>query len=114
VQAVPSDNYYKRRSYRLREFGPGEPTANDRGTMLEDLRLTSAITSPAPGTRLRPGRIEVRGWTIGCGEGRVERVELSADDGVIWREARLMDDDLSPWSWRLWRAEVDAAPGTVL
>ena len=114
VQAEPSDNYYQQRSYRLHQVGPGEPTANDRGTMLADLRLNSAITSPAPGTRLRPGRFEVRGWAIGSGEAEVVRVELSADGGVTWREGRFMDDGQSPWSWRLWRAEVEAVPGSAV
>ena len=114
IQTDPSDNYYQQRSYRLHQVGPGEPSANDRGEMLADLRLNSAITSPVPGTRLRPGRFEVQGWAIGSGEAQVERVELSADGGVTWREARFTDDGQSPWSWRLWRAEVEAVPGNAL
>jgi sulfite oxidase len=114
VQAEPSDNYYQQRSYRLHQVGPGEPSADDRGSMLADLRLNSAITSPAPGTRLRPGRFEVEGWAVGSGEAPVVRVELSVDGGVTWRDACFVDDDDSPWSWRLWRAGVDAVPGNVV
>jgi sulfite oxidase len=114
VQAEPSANYYQQRSYRLHRVGPGEPSANDRGEMLADLRLNSAITSPTPGARLRPGRLAVRGWAIGSGEAPVVRVEVSADGGVSWREARFEDDGQSPWSWRLWRAEIDAESGNTV
>jgi|SRR5688572_19289908 len=114
VQSEPSDNYYQQRSYRLHLVGPGEPSANDRGEMLADLRLNSAITSPAPGTRLRPGRFEVRGWAIGSGDAPVARLELSADGGGTWREVRFSDDGQCRWTWRLWRAEVEAAPGNAV
>jgi sulfite oxidase len=114
VQAEPSANYYQQRSYRLHQVGPGVPSANDRGEMLTDLRLNSAITSPAPGTRLRSGPFEVRGWALAAGEAQVERVELSADGGLTWREARFTDDGASPWSWRLWRAEAETVSGSAL
>ena len=65
------------------------------------------ITSPSGGQRLRgPGFHEVRGlaWT---GRGLIRRVEISADGGKRWRDARLQNPVLPlahtrfrfDWQW---------------
>jgi sulfane dehydrogenase subunit SoxC len=67
----------------------------------------SVITFPSGGQRLtEPGFYEIRGlaWS---GRGRVQRVEVSADNGLSWREAKLQQPVLSkchtrfhlPWRW---------------
>ena len=51
--------------------------------------IKSMITSPAPGARMKTGQpVAVRGraWV---GEGAVERVEISTDEGKTWRNATL-------------------------
>jgi sulfane dehydrogenase subunit SoxC len=55
------------------------------------MEAKSVITSPSGGQRLRgPGFHEVRGlaWT---GRGLIRRVEISADGGKRWRDARLQN-----------------------
>lgn len=66
----------------------------------------SIITRPSGGQVLAPGYHEIRGlaWS---GFGRVDRVEVSTDDGATWRRARLTGPVLPyaltrfvlDWSW---------------
>lgn len=49
-------------------------------------------------------RVEGRAWS---GRGAITRVELSADGGVSWRDARL-DEPVSPHAWRGWSCDWDA------
>ena len=71
------------------------------------MEAKSVITSPSSGQRLRgPGFHEVRGlaWT---GRGLIRRVEISADGGKRWRDARLQNPVLPlahtrfrfDWQW---------------
>ncbi|MDQ5848300.1 MAG: sulfite oxidase [Pseudomonadota bacterium] len=68
----------------------------------EDWPVKSMITHPAPNARVRRGEsITVRGraWV---GEGAVERVEISTDEGKTWQRAQLAargnrDDDKYAW-----------------
>jgi len=71
------------------------------------MEAKSVITSPSGGQRLRgPGFHEVRGlaWT---GRGLIRRVEISADGGKRWRDARLQNPVLPlahtrfrfDWQW---------------
>jgi DMSO/TMAO reductase YedYZ molybdopterin-dependent catalytic subunit len=67
---------------------PGEKLPQDTMSA-EAWPVKSIITFPAPGSRVRLGeRIAVRGraWV---GEGSVERVEISTDEGKSWRNAEL-------------------------
>jgi sulfite oxidase len=50
----------------------------------------------------------VQGYSLPPGEpGRtIQRVELSADGGSTWKEAKL-DEESSPFCWRLWSAELE-------
>ena len=57
------------------------------------------------------GRTDERGYAIAGGERRFERVEVSADGGLNWVEARLMEDEGRSVSWRFWEAGLELAPG---
>lgn len=72
------------------------------GTPLQELAVNSAICR-AKGTG---STLVVEGYAIG-GSGRVVCVEVSLDGGD-WLAAELADR-AGPWSWRFWRAELDAA-----
>jgi DMSO/TMAO reductase YedYZ molybdopterin-dependent catalytic subunit len=61
--------------------------------------VKSMITSPAPNARVKLGqRVSVRGraWV---GEGAIDRVEISADEGKSWRNASLARR-ADPYAWR--------------
>ena len=71
------------------------------------MEAKSVITSPSGGQRLRaPGFYEISGlaWS---GAGKVARVEVSTDGGLIWREAGLQEPVMTkcltrfrlPWRW---------------
>ena len=71
---------------------------------ITEMVLNSLITAPAQGHKASPGKpIEIRGvaWDGGYG---ITRVEVSIDDGKLWREATLGKDlgrySFRPWSFR--------------
>jgi sulfite oxidase len=111
VQDQPSANYFQSRAYRL--FAPEVNADNvvwDTGQMLGETTLTSVICSPGEGERLPAGRHTVQGYAAAAAGGRLARVEVSPDGGQTWGEAALMPAD-EPWTWRLWRANVNLEPG---
>jgi hypothetical protein len=56
-------------------------------------------------------------WTVAgvayAGDRRVERVEVSVDDGASWREAEL-EPPPSGLTWARWRLAFDPADATVI
>lgn len=64
----------------------------------------SAIVAPSPGATIDSETVTVWGWA--WGEGEIVSVEISADDGVSWREAVL--EAPSENSWR--RFSIEWAP----
>lgn len=106
----PSENYYQARAYKL--FAPevDENTADwTTAEPLGELGVNSMITSPAERATVRAGEVRIEGIAIG-GRGALQRVEVSADDGITWTHARLLPEG-ERWSWRLWEAELKLAPG---
>jgi sulfite oxidase len=56
------------------------------------------------------GRLRSRGYAITGGTRRIERVELSLDQGKTFLPAELLDE-ADPGSWRLWEADLEVDPG---
>jgi sulfane dehydrogenase subunit SoxC len=56
-----------------------------------------------------PHVLRGRAWS---GWGPIERVEVSADGGSIWKTAEL-GDAVSPYAWRSWSFDWDAQPGSA-
>jgi sulfite oxidase len=111
LQAEPSDNYFQRVAYRLFPAAVGpENVVWDEGAMLGEQAVNAIVTSPVDGARLTSGTLRIEGIALAGGGRRIERVELSFDDGANWRQARLEEQE-APWAWRLWSAEVDLASG---
>ena len=103
------DGYQNAVGYRLRQEPdePGVPV-----TRIEPRALLVPPGDPEFLTRerfLHPGPVTLTGraWS---GWGRVERVEVSTDDGLTWADA-----DLGPhehrWAWRKFTAAWTAEPG---
>jgi hypothetical protein len=77
---------------------PGQKMAGET-VSTEAWPVKSMITSPAPNTRFKPGaRIPVRGraWV---GEGAIDRVEISTDEGRTWQRAQL-SAPADKYAWR--------------
>ena len=98
VQSEPSISYFQRTDYTV------------NGTSLSGFPLNSVVCRPLPGEVL-PGRTTlVEGYAIGTGGAPVDRVEVSADAGVVWRSATLHGPS-HPWTWRFWHATIDIPSG---
>lgn len=93
VAAEPSANHFQAASYRL------------EGEALADVALSSAIC--------RVDTTGAAGYAVAGGGREIAAVELSQDGGLSWAEAELSPAQ-GPWSWRLWRAPLRAAPGAEL
>ncbi|MCX8114622.1 MAG: Ig-like domain-containing protein, partial [Burkholderiaceae bacterium] len=90
-------------SYRIPRYpvAPGERMPKD-AVSTEAWPVKSMITAPAPNAKFRVGEpILVRGkaWV---GEGAIERVEISLDEGVTWQAAQL-DPRGDKYAWRGFR-----------
>lgn len=73
------------------------------------VKTASRIDVPQPFAKLSPGRVVVAGVAWAQTRG-IERVEVSVDDGE-WMEAELAEQyDVD--TWRQWRLEWDATPGS--
>ena len=108
LRAAPWDGFFQATAYRL--LAPDEKPAPGRGVELGEVAVNSDVLVPDDGAHVPAGRLEVRGYAFAGGERRVVRVDVSADGGRSFVRAELLDD-LGRWAWRLWRAEVELAPG---
>ncbi len=105
VSDRPSPNHFVADVYKL----------IDEGTLLEvaengpiyRMPLNSAICTPTAGAALKPGRIEVAGYALppGVPGVSIRKVEVSADSGRSWTEAKL-NSAAADFCWQLWSAEV--------
>ena len=106
----PFAGYQQARGYRLRrhEHDPGVPLQRilPRALMVPPgiPEFMSRERTLAPG----PCTVEGRAWS---GDAPIASVELSADGGDTWQNARLEPPDLGRWAWRRWTAEWAATPG---
>ena len=101
----PFEGYQQARGYRLRQHPdePGEPVFR---ILPRSLMVPPGVPDFATRVRnLQPGPCTLRGraWS---GLGAIERVEVSADGGSSWSDARL-GPDRPRWAWRSWEWEWD-------
>jgi DMSO/TMAO reductase YedYZ molybdopterin-dependent catalytic subunit len=102
---VPFKGSYMDSSYRVPRWPiePGHKMPADT-VSTEAWPVKSIITAPAPLQRFRTsGRITVRGraWV---GEGSIDRVEVSTDEGKTWRRAELARAG-DKYAWRTFTYE---------
>lgn len=111
VQDHPSDNHIQQKEYKLLPPEMTKETQDlSKGVTINEMPLNSAILEPAEGARLARGKNVVRGYAIATGV-PIRRVEVSADGGKNWREAKLESHPDAPWSWTFWSADVDLHSG---
>ena len=113
AQAEPSDSFFQAETYRLlpAEADP-DAIVPGEGVALGAVAVNADILSPGEGAMVAPGPLRVSGYALAGDDRRIVRVDVSIDEGRTWRQADLRDQQ-SPWSWRLWEAEVDVAVGTT-
>ena len=90
------DGFYQTERYMI----VNGPDADSFYTYLTKMRVKSIITSPMPGEEVAPGDYLVSGaaWS---GEEEIVRVEVSADGGSTWHDARIMLPENS-YTWSRW------------
>jgi sulfite oxidase len=108
ARSEPSESFFQQTAYRLLppdgEPGPGA------GISLASVALNCDVLVPDDGATLPAGTTEVRGYAYAGDDRAVVRVDVSLDAGASWVQADL-DDRAGPWTWRLWRTELDLPPG---
>jgi sulfite oxidase len=78
-----------------------------------ETELKSWIDHPtAEFASLGPGTVLVRGVAFGGGGRPLKRVEVSANGGRNWAEARLTGPDLGPFAWRQFVLPMQLGAGT--
>jgi DMSO/TMAO reductase YedYZ molybdopterin-dependent catalytic subunit len=107
----PFEGYQQARGYRLRQ------TAEDEGEPVSRMLPRSLMVPPGiPDFATRERTVEAgpcplrgRAWS---GFGPVKRVEVSADGGATWSDARL-GPAVSEWAWHSWEWDWEPSePGT--
>lgn len=104
VSDRPSPNHYVKSAYKV--------VTEDSAVMQAEQNpiyrfpINVAICDPAPEATVQ-GTAKVRGYALptGLAESRVRRVEVSANGGRRWVEAKLLDEHV-PYTWTRWEAEV--------
>ncbi len=95
VQSAPSTSFFQTSDYAV----DGRP--------LGELALNSTVCRPLEGEAVRGTTVAAEGYAIASASRRVERVEISVDGGETWLAA----GGKEPWTWRLWRAQLEVRPG---
>lgn len=81
------------------------PGAYDQAVPVTVGKVNSAITYPADGSAVKPGRLVIRGlaWS---GAAPVTGVAVSLDGGSTWEPAELAGPE-APHAWRQWHREIE-------
>ena len=115
VLDAPFKGTYMDSSYRVprHPVEPGQKMPPDP-VSTEAWPVKSMITSPAPNARLKVGTqatVRGRAWV---GEGAVDRVEVSLDEGKSWQRATLWRSEGGKYAWRALhlRLHAEAARAT--
>jgi sulfite oxidase len=106
VSDRPSPNHFVSEVYKL--ISEETPEQIAQADPIYKFPINAVIAVPDREEVIKPGKTKVQGYALPPGEpGRtIQRVELSADGGLTWREAKL-DGQSSPFCWRLWSAELE-------
>lgn len=113
AQEHPSRNWFQATAYRLLPAGadPGRAGPGD-GISLGPVALNCDILHPAPGARLPSGPTRISGYALAGEDRAVARVDVSADGGRSWTQARL-GPGAGRWTWQPWHTDLDLPAGPV-
>lgn len=103
----PDDNFWMKTAYRIPDTPGGTTTPEDvkagkvKTIPISKMPVRSFLISPDGTGKIPAGLpVQLRGIAF-SGYGRVKKVEVSADKGSNWLDARL-GEDLGPYSFRTW------------
>ena len=108
VTDKPFNGYYQTLDYAFWERRGG----NAELVALSEMQIKAEIARPSEGETVSASsnvRVHGAAWT---GNGEITKVELSADSGSTWNEAKLLGES-KPNAWRLWEFnwKTPAKPG---
>jgi DMSO/TMAO reductase YedYZ molybdopterin-dependent catalytic subunit len=107
----PFVGFYQTERYIIERASQPGP----RATPLNLMRVRSVIAEPTDGATVQTGVRSVRGFAW-SGAGAIARVEMSADGGRTWTEARLTSPP-ERYAWRGWECQwraASAGPATLI
>ena len=110
AQAEVSDNFFQHTYRLLPADADPDQAPPEAGLMLGAVALNSAILTPADGDTVPAGEVDLTGYAFAGDDRRIVRVDISADGGEHWQQARLFED-LGPWAWRRWQTRMTLEPG---
>ncbi|HLQ46692.1 MAG TPA: molybdopterin-dependent oxidoreductase, partial [Planctomycetaceae bacterium] len=107
VSDRPSPNHFVADVYKL--VDEGNPLEVAETAPIYRFPLNSAICTPTAGAALTAGHVDVAGYALppGVPGVSIRKVEVSADHGRSWVEAKLTSP-ASEFCWQLWSAEISA------
>jgi len=107
------DGFWMKSAYRIPDTPCNcvEPGTTPAATIpINRVNVRSFITSVSDGTKVKPGRIRLKGIAFDGGKG-IKEVAVSTDGGKNWTPAKL-GRDLGKYSFREWSLAVNLAAGT--
>lgn len=99
----PFEGPYQKLDYH---YFPNEN--NDKGKVpVTVMKVNSIIQQPLPQSTLDKGSHNIYGiaWT---GEGVIDKVEISFDEGISWKKTKLQTNESHPYSWNFWSYKWNA------
>ncbi|KXT11663.1 hypothetical protein AC579_7024 [Pseudocercospora musae] len=108
-----SSSNWHNRDYKC--FGPDikvpsqlKPEDWDAAQSIQEMPVQSAITKIARQSNQADSPISVSGFAYSGGGRRIVRVDVSADGGKSWKQAKFCEDEAKGskrWAWTLWQFE---------
>lgn len=119
VASEESPNFYQQRDYRI--LPPHVETAEQarpywpKIASIQSLPVNSIIASVVSDVASPEDKILVKGYAMGAGglDGQIANVQVSADDGTTWQDARITYQE-GKWSWTLWACSLDIAEAKTI
>jgi DMSO/TMAO reductase YedYZ molybdopterin-dependent catalytic subunit len=103
----PDENFWMKTGYRIPDTPRGTTTPEDmkagkvKTVPIGKMPVRSFLITPDGGSKIPAGMPLVMRGIAFSGYGRVEKVEVSTDDGKSWQATRL-GEDLGAYSFRSW------------
>ncbi len=109
------DNFWMKTAYRIPDTPNNDVAPGQTGFAtipINKMRARSFVTNVADGGSLPAGSRDLRGIAFDGGTG-IRGVEVSADSGATWSDARL-ERDYGKYSFRRWNAQLNVPPGNYV